>query len=97
MAPEEKGPSEEQGPPEEEEPAGPGELVLRDGGQFVFWRSGAVAATAVFGTVKIAWLWNPFVRVWTSFIPVLGVVNFDVRPEDFLWVVSEGEQTIVVG
>ena len=83
-------------PVEQEEPAGPGELALRDGGQFVFWQFGAAAA-AVFGTVKIAWLWNPFVLVWTSFIPVLGTVNFDVRPDDFLWVVSEGAQTIVVG
>ena len=92
---EEPPPPEEEQPPDEEK-AAPGALVLEDGGQFVFWQFGAVAATAIFGTVKIAWLWNPFAREWTSFVPVLGVVNFLVEPGVFLWVVSEGPQTIVV-
>ena len=89
-----KPPEEEMKPVEEEE--APSALVLRDGGQFVFWEFVPVRAGEVFGTVKIAWLWNADVLSWTSFIPVLGVVNFEVVGRAFLWVVSEGEQTIVI-
>ena len=86
---------EEEQPPEAQEP--PGQLIaLQDGGQFVFWQLVRVFAIDLFGTVKIAWLWNPFAREWTSFIPLLGVVNFGIGPGDFLWVVSEGPQTLVV-
>ena len=51
--------AEEKKSPEEEEMV-PGELVLRDGGQFVFWQLIPVLAGDVFGTVQIAWLWDPF-------------------------------------
>ncbi len=54
--------------PEEEEPP-VGELMLRDGGQFVFWQFGTALAADVFATVKIAWLWDPFGLSWTAFIP----------------------------
>ena len=89
-------PEEEEEKPVEEKPTG-GDLVLMGGGEFVFWELIPVLAADVFGTVKIAWLWNPLARDWTSFVPVLGVVNFAVAPRDLLWVVSEGPQTIVVG
>ena len=82
--------------PEEEEPP-VGELMLRDGGQFVFWQFGTALAADVFATVKIAWLWDPFGLSWTAFIPPLGTVNFALAPGDFLWVVSVGQRTIAVG
>ena len=81
--------------PEEKPPVG--ELMLRDGGQFVFWQFGTALAADVFSTVKIAWLWDPFGLSWTAFIPQLGTVNFTLAPGDFLWVVSVGQQTIAVG
>ena len=93
---EEQPPEEEKEKPTEETPTG-GDLVLMGEGEFVFWELIPVLAADVFGTVKIAWLWNPLARDWTSFVPVLGVVNFAVAPRDLLWVVSEGPQTIVVG
>ena len=82
--------------PEEEEPP-VGELMLRDGGQFVFWQFGTALAADVFATVKIAWLWDPFGLSWTAFIAPLGTVNFALAPGDFLWVVSVGQRTIAVG
>ena len=50
----------------------------------------------VFGTVRIAWLFNTTAVDWTSFVPALGVVNYAVVPGAVLWVVSEGSQTLVI-
>ena len=71
------------------------ELALRAGGQFVFWSSGDATASAVFGDVKIAWLFDENAIVWTSFIPALGMVDFALVDGSVLWVVSDTAQTIV--
>ena len=83
---EEEVPPAEEPAPDDPERGGAGDealIELEDGGQFVFWQLVPVLAADVFGTAKIAWLWNPFARVWTSFIPVLGMVNFQVEPGVF--------------
>ena len=72
-------------------------LVLNDGGQFLFWSFGPAQAAEVFGTVKIAWLFDGVSVSWTSFVPALGVVNFALVAGAVLWVVSDGSQTINVG
>ena len=73
------------------------EIELKAGGQFVFWQHGPVQAANVFGVVKIAWLWNAVAFSWTSFVPALGVVNFSANEGDFLWVVTFGALTLVIG
>ncbi len=74
-----------------------GVLSLDAGGQFVFWNLGPAAAGDVFGSVKIAWLFDPDALSWTSFIPALGQVNFALANGAVLWVVSETPQDIQVG
>ena len=64
-------------------------LVLNAGGQFVFWPFGPAQAADVFGTVKIAWLFNATAVSWISFIPALGQTNFALIDGDVLWVVTE--------
>ncbi len=71
-----------------------GALTLNDGGQFVFWSFGPFDAANIFGTVKIAWLFDPGAVTWTAFIPALGTVNFPLADGDVLWIVSEGDQVI---
>ena len=71
-------------------------LVLNDGGQFLFWSFRPAQAAEVFGTVKIAWLFDGVSVSWTSFVPALGVVNFALVAGAVLWVVSDGSQTINV-
>lgn len=72
----------------------PTELTLEAGGQFVFWQLGPATASQVFATVKIAWLWDPDAFSWTSFIPQLGITDFDIADGDFLWVVAFTATTI---
>ena len=76
----------------------PGDTIsLSDGGQFLFWTFGpGFSASDVFGTVKIAWLFDPLAVNWTSFVPLLGVVDFALSDGDVLWVVSEGSQEIAL-
>lgn len=74
-----------------------GALPLNDGGQFVFWSHGPAQAGEVFGSVVIAWLFNPAAVDWTSYIPPLGVTDFALADGDVLWVVSDGPQKIVIG
>ena len=85
------------GPPADAGEADPNVLALSDGGQFVFWSYGDAEAADVFGTVVIAWLFNPTAINWSSFIPVLGTANFALVEGAVLWVVSDGSQEIVVG
>ncbi len=80
----------------EEEPPAPDVLTLNAGGQFLFWAFGAAQAADVFGTVKIAWLFDPAAVSWTSFIPVLGITNFALSQGAVLWIVSEAAQEIVL-
>ena len=88
-----RGPEADAGEP----PAGGNVLALNDGGQFVFWSLGPAQASDVFTTVVIAWLFNSTAINWTSFIPVLGTVDFTLADGDVLWVVSDGVQEIAVG
>ena len=69
-------------------------LTLNDGGQFVFWSFGPFDAADIFGTVKIAWRFDPDAVNWTAFIPALGAINFPIDDGDVLWIVSEGDQVI---
>ena len=71
-------------------------LTLNAGGQFLFWQFGPANAADVFGTVKIAWLFNVTAVNWTSFIPALGTVNFPLADGAVLWVVSETTQEIEI-
>jgi len=83
-----------------DEPSGGGaEVEVIDGGQFFFWPEdfGTVTANQVFTPLKIAWLFNAAAVDWTSFVPALGVVNYTVTPGSVLWLVSEVDQTLVVG
>ena len=89
---------EEEEEPKKESMKGEAQLIELDGGgQFWFWQFGPTEAAAIFTVLKIAWLWDPAAFSWVSFVPALGVTNFLVEAGDFLWVVSEGPQTIVVG
>ena len=45
----------------------------------------------------IAWLFDSVAIRWTSFIPVLGTVNYALMDGAVLWVVSDGPQEIAVG
>ncbi len=72
-------------------------LSLRAGGQFVFWDLGPATAAEVFGSVKIAWLFDQDSATWTAFVPALGSANFPLGNGVVLWVVSETVQEIVVG
>ena len=79
------------------EAGGGGTLSLNPGGQFIFWNLGPTEAANVFGTVKIAWRFDPAVVVWTSYVPALETVNFALVDGAVLWIVSEGAQTIAIG
>lgn len=70
-------------------------LTLSDGGQFVFWSAGDTTASAVFRSVKIAWLFDE--GTWIAFNPILGSVDFPISDGTVLWVVSVGPQTINIG
>ena len=85
-------------PPHQPAPAAaPATLSLNAGGQFVFWSFGPAMAADVFGSVKIAWLFNETTVTWTSFIPPLGQTNFSMVDGSVLWVVSDTAQNIAVG
>ena len=77
--------------------AGGAVLSLLPGGQFVFWNFGPYIAADVFATVKIAWLFDPDAFAWTSFIPLLGTVNFTLIDGAVLWIVSNTAQDIRIG
>ncbi len=82
---------------EEEPPApAPEVLSLNAGGQFLFWAFGAAQAADVFGTVKIAWLFDSTTINWTSFIPVLGITNFALSEGAVLWIVTDAALEIVL-
>ena len=72
-------------------------LSLLAGGQFHEWRLGATSAAAVFSELKIAWLFNPSAKTWTSFIPQLGVTNFPLTDGIVLWLVTFAAIEIPIG
>ncbi len=72
-------------------------LALVTGGQFLFWQFGPANAADVFGTVKIAWLFDPVAISWISFIPALGITDFALDAGAVLWIVSETDQEIAIG
>lgn len=72
-------------------------LTLEAGGQFLFWSLGPSNAAAVFAEVTIAWLFNPSVVDWTSFVPPLGQVDFALADGDVLWVVTDEALEVEVG
>ena len=73
---------------EEEEPAPAATLALVAGGQFVQWSFGEGSAAAVFGSLKIAWLFNRDAVNWTSFVPQLCISDFALVDGAVLWLVA---------
>ena len=68
-------------------PTGAG-LTPVAGGQFVLWRYADSTAAVVFGTLKIAWLFNAGSVMWTSFVLDLGVTDFAPTDGAVLWLVT---------
>ena len=71
-----------------------GEIELHFGGQFVQWTFDATFVADVFANVTIVWVFRTDTRAWISYVPLLGTVNFRMRPGDALWIVSPFGQTI---
>jgi hypothetical protein len=62
--------------------ASPNVLSVPAGGGFFAWTYPATTASAVFGDLDVAWLWDDG---WVSFAPILGVTDFDLEFGAVLW------------
>jgi hypothetical protein len=60
-------------------------LTVQAGGGFVAWVFGDTTASAVFGDLTIAWLWD---GAWVGYVPQLGTTDFDIQFGDVLWLAA---------
>lgn len=71
-------------------------VFVEAGSQFLLWPLEETAASAVFGALEIAWLFDQKALAWVAYIPVLGRTDYTVRTGDVLWLVSDEATEIVV-